>query len=168
MLKRLPEIFLGALLAVAIFAFGFVAASVLPSRDQQETQQSKSDAAKKTEQVIKSESADDRIALYTLWLAILTGGLVFVSGFQGYFLLRTDKTAAKSADAARKSAEHIPRVERAYVFLFDEVRHARTPNPLGGTILEIQFAFKNHGKTPAISDADQRRRTRHGTQGIPD
>jgi hypothetical protein len=56
----------------------------------------------------------------------------------------------KAAAAARDAAEHIPRVERAYVFLWREVSHATRPNPLGGDIFEINFAFHNYGKTPAI------------------
>jgi hypothetical protein len=55
-----------------------------------------------------------------------------------------------TAIAAKVAAEHIPRVERAYLFLWKELKHKITPNPLGGDILEVQFAFHNHGKTPAI------------------
>jgi hypothetical protein len=54
------------------------------------------------------------------------------------------------AQSTRIAAKHIPRVERAYLFLWKELKHKITPNPLGGDILEVQFAFHNHGKTPAI------------------
>jgi len=49
--------------------------------------------------------ADERIANYTWWLALLTGALVAVSLGQGFFLLRSDKTARMAALAALKSAE---------------------------------------------------------------
>jgi hypothetical protein len=49
-------------------------------------------------------SADDRIADYTEWLAVLTGGRVIVAAIQIGFLIRTDKTARISADAAKQSA----------------------------------------------------------------
>ena len=52
----------------------------------------------------------------------------------------------------RRATEHIPRVERAYVFLAAEFQHTRRPNaiPNTGDIVEVRFALKNHGKTPAI------------------
>jgi hypothetical protein len=57
------------------------------------------------------------------------------------------------ARSTRKAAEHIPKVERAYLFLWHEVRRTITPNAGGalpGDVLRIEFAFHNHGKTPAI------------------
>jgi hypothetical protein len=46
----------------------------------------------------------DSVGLYTLVLAVFTGLLVGVSGVQGYFLLRADKTARIAANAADLSA----------------------------------------------------------------
>jgi hypothetical protein len=52
--------------------------------------------------------------------------------------------------STRIAAEHIPRVERAYLFLWKQLPNKINANPLGGDILEVQFAFRNEGKTPAI------------------
>jgi hypothetical protein len=52
-----------------------------------------------------STGATDSVGLYTLVLAVFTGLLVGVSGVQGYFLLRADKTARIAANAAALSAK---------------------------------------------------------------
>jgi ABC-type Fe3+ transport system permease subunit len=65
---RLPDIFLGALLAVAIFAMGMLFSSHRPQENQnirQSSETSKGEAAK--------VGAEERIADYTYWLAWLTG-----------------------------------------------------------------------------------------------
>ncbi len=161
---RIPEVFFGALLAVAVFAFGFLVASSLIPRDQQETDQGNNAAPKKSEKIIKSESADDRIATYTLWLAVLTGGLVVVSGIQGYFLLRADKTAKISADAAKLNAESLIDAERAHLYvvvethnLYDALYAAleywndKTVNETAiGNKPSLEFTIRNLGRSPAI------------------
>ncbi|HZR61340.1 MAG TPA: hypothetical protein VFA80_10370 [Xanthobacteraceae bacterium] len=48
---------------------------------------------------------DEQIADYTWWLAVLTGALVVVSLGQGFFLLRSDKTARMAATAALETAD---------------------------------------------------------------
>jgi hypothetical protein len=97
---RIPEIFLGVFLTVAVFAIGYVVASSVPPPSQQiETtnhQQAANEGAERT--------AEKQIAYYTKWLAWFTGALVAVSFTQGYFLLRSDKTARISANAADRSA----------------------------------------------------------------
>jgi hypothetical protein len=47
----------------------------------------------------------DSVGLYTLVLAVFTGLLVGVSGVQGYFLLRADRTARIAANAAKRQAD---------------------------------------------------------------
>jgi hypothetical protein len=90
-------------------------------------------------------TTNDAVAFYTLVLCFFTGTLAIstIGLYQG------TKDAAVSA---RIAAEHIPRVERAYLFLSIELKHKQTANaiPDTGDIVEVQFAFKNHGKTPAI------------------
>ena len=54
-----------------------------------------------TGQAVRPESADERIADYTEWLAFFTAALVVVSTVQIGFLIRADKTAKTAADAAR-------------------------------------------------------------------
>ena len=65
-------------------------------------------------------STHDAVAFYTLWLAIFTGSLVWVSTVQIRYLRRADETARRSADAAKLAAEtaheefvanHRPRIQ---------------------------------------------------------
>lgn len=53
---------------------------------------------------VSPDGSDDRIADYTLWLAIFSGLLVGVAGIQAIFLYRTNKVAAASAKAAQQAA----------------------------------------------------------------
>jgi hypothetical protein len=172
---RIPEIVLGALMATAVFAMGMVFYSSRHPPQQSEQQSSAKRPAKKADNVSDAEKADDRIARYTLWLAVLTGGLVLMAGIQGYFLLRADKTARISADAARisaeaakASAESVPNVERAYVFLRIErisfqLRRIDTPSMRSpASSLSARFNFVNHGKTPAVI-----REIRAGVRRLP-
>src|SRR5437870_1414831 len=100
---RLPEIFLGMFLAVAIFSMGFLfASSVFPPNAKPETA-----AQKHSQQETSKASTDERIADYTWWLAVLNGLLVFTAFGQGFFIARSDKTARVSADAATQSAEYL-------------------------------------------------------------
>lgn len=61
-------------------------------------------------------TSEDRIADYTWWLSAFTLALVVVSAVQIGFLIRADKTARLSADAAKASADALPKTERAFVF----------------------------------------------------
>ena len=119
------------------------------------------------------EKADDKIARYTEWLAILTGGLVLVSAVQIWFLIQADRTAQKTAGAALKAAEatessvEVARsalrdTERPFVYLKTvEVLVEKGPSTAGmGTAIEFEearpvigFTFTplwgNSGRTPA-------------------
>jgi hypothetical protein len=53
----------------------------------------------------------DSVGLYTLVLAVFTGLLVVVSAGQGYFLIRSDKTARIAAEAASRSARAAINIE---------------------------------------------------------
>jgi hypothetical protein len=159
---RVPEIFLGVFLSVAIFAMGMTFSSVIFSPNQSTEHESQSEHPKdKAPKIGNAESADDRIAKYTLWLAILTGGLVIVSVFQGYFLIRADRTARIAANAAAEGAEAQIALEGARLTClptsssyWNEIgRWAdRWPNspdmPLRRTFA-VLFVLKNYGKTPA-------------------
>src|ERR1700724_2934517 len=57
------------------------------------------------------------------------------------------KATKVSADAAKKSVEHIPNVERVYVFFASATSDA-IPDPHG--FIKIKYSFKNSGRTPAI------------------
>jgi hypothetical protein len=131
---RFPELMLGALLTAAVFSVGMVFSS-LPQNNTAHA-------------IDHPATPDDRIANYTLWLAILTGGLVLVSAGQGYFLLRADRTARMTAEAAQAQTRNFTKLERPYIYIF------------GAKGLECDFDQEepydflkywvaNYGKTPA-------------------
>jgi hypothetical protein len=101
---RLPELFLGCFLTVAVFCTGLTFSTTF--------QPNGNGSSEKSSVAAHADAADDRIARYTLWLAILTGGLVLVSSFQFYFLNRAEKTSQSLAKLAREefTATHRPRV----------------------------------------------------------
>lgn len=66
---RIPELFLGIILAVAVFESGFVFASLT------QTQTTTTSAAQEPSSELATPGADDRIADYTLWLMVFTGAL---------------------------------------------------------------------------------------------
>ena len=97
---RVPEIALGALLSVAVFALGVLFSTQPPIYDAQRDK-----AGKYADNEAAKIAIDERLARYTWWLAVLTGGLVVVAVGQGYFLLRADRTARIAANAANLSAK---------------------------------------------------------------
>jgi len=159
---RIPEVFLGVFLAVAVFAMGVsFSFSLFPPNQPTERENRSNHPKEKAPKIDGAEAADDRIAKYTLWLAILTGGLVAVSAFQGYFLIRADGTARTAANAAAQSAEAQIAVDGARLTClptsssyWNEIGSLadRWPNspdmPLRRTFA-VLFVLKNYGKTPA-------------------
>lgn len=127
--RQIPDIFLGALLAVAVFLIGFVFGSLPHSGSSTEPESAAKSGNTGTQHPEQKNWWNDPVADFTL-------GLVLVGAFQvGLFYvqlqligksLRDAKIAAEaakeSADAAKISADHIPRVERAYLFLGLDVK----------------------------------------------
>jgi hypothetical protein len=147
---RIPEIVLGALLTVAVFAMGYVVGSWVPPPSQQiekaDHLQTANEGAERT--------AEKQIAYYTKWLAWFTGALVAVSGIQGYFLLRADKTARIAANAAQKSATAAVNVDLPILVL----RQIDLRTPTGAVLnvreqllsdCEPKFSFINVGRSVA-------------------
>jgi hypothetical protein len=56
--------------------------------------------------------------------------------------------ADKAANAANESAETLPRLERAYLFLHEVQSDLNWPPKISPSV--VTLIFKNHGKTPAI------------------
>jgi hypothetical protein len=74
-------------------------------------------------------------------LTFFTYCLIIVGAFQARYLYHT-------VIATRMAAEHIPRVERAYIFL--QVGQLRTVEDSPGNIIgEVMVGVTNEGKTPA-------------------
>jgi hypothetical protein len=98
-------------------------------------------------------TTSDPLDLYTFLLAVFTAALVGVSTFQIYFLNRADKTARTAADAAKKSADSLRNIERAYVFIdYELLRERNEALKVDGIspYKQIELVFKNLGRTPAI------------------
>lgn len=92
------------------------------------------------------------------WLVRITGILAFIAAAEaGVLIWQTSelrnsiKVAQKAANAAQKSAEALPLIERAYVFVTIPY-HVIIPVKEDPELLEckVTVAFFNHGKTPAI------------------
>jgi hypothetical protein len=145
----------GRWVLAVVFVFGMFALSQFAPRPVHPQEQANyySDHQTYNEPVTVIETSDDKIARYTLWLAILTGALAAVSIYQGVMLNRADQTArisanaAKvSADAVKSTADALPKVERAYLFPFSDIeRDIRFT-----TDSTIIFKFANLGKTAAV------------------
>jgi hypothetical protein len=82
---------------------------------------------------------DDPITRYTFWLMIFTGLLVVCNVLLWLY-------TKKAADAAKKSADALSTVERAYVF----IKHISNPKIIVDDRREINITVANIGKTPAI------------------
>jgi hypothetical protein len=134
---RLPELVIGCLLTVAIFSVG---SALSGSR----TTDSKATAD-------HEEKADDKVARYTLYLAVLTGGLVVVSAWQGIFLLRADRTARMSAEAAQAQAINFTKLERPYIYIFD-AKGLLLDDEREDPYHYLTYTVANYGKTPATID----------------
>lgn len=81
---------------------------------------------------------DDPITRYTFWLMVFTGCLAVCNIALWIY-------TKKSADAAKKSADALPTIERAYIFV-----DACTPEHVEANMFEVAVSFSNFGKTPAI------------------
>lgn len=136
-------VLLAAAIASAVFAkWG----SFVQPQHQQTVNQGDRGAEPHATEPAVPESAEDRIADYTWWLGTFTCALVLVSTVQIGFLIRADKTARISANAAKTSADAAVGVElpmfinTAVTITRDRVGHFLT--------------FENKGRTPAIITAD--------------
>jgi hypothetical protein len=86
------------LLAIAVFMFAvfwtLALSGGLPRSGQHEPQQTQEGSQNKA---AEPRNGDDRLADYTFWLTGFTGLLAFVSGIQGWLLIRADRAATKAA-----------------------------------------------------------------------
>jgi hypothetical protein len=163
--KSIKVIVWVALAAALVIAFGFELDDAARYKADHEAQYNKRTPDKNTNDIVEAEKADDRIARYTRWLALLTGGLVISNAIQFIFLYRADKTARVSADAAKLNAEAVIGAERAHLFVIvveNNVHVAmRGVRLYGGDQsaamhdsriprVTLDFVIKNTGRTAAV------------------
>lgn len=92
-----------------------------------------------------SESADDRVADYTEILAWFTGVLAVVSVFQAYFIIRADRTSARTTSNAELA---MITSQRAYLFAEGFKALAETPAGQVGNHWRFRPWWRNSGDTP--------------------
>jgi hypothetical protein len=146
---RVPEIFLGVFLTIAIFSIGFTFG--LPVRPKPSG----------SEPIQSLWIPTDSVGLYTMVLAGFTFLLVVVSGAQGYFILRADKTARAAADAAKQSADAAKRSADVAVavelpiILFTTIKLVKieSDEPVSSGVPPsttfLNMSYKNSGRTAA-------------------
>jgi hypothetical protein len=147
MLDRIPKaVWFAAGLGILIGFSGLVGwSSAQPPHHQ-----TIKSAAHTTENKTSQDIAAEIIAYYTKVLAWFTAVLAFASIGQGVMLLRADKITRRAADAAKESADHIPRVERAYLHgggaPMGEIGWIE--NSVAKLFPTFRLDINNHGKTP--------------------
>ncbi len=91
----------------------YVSQTLMPGVNKKDTASSYSATQNGEKENNKSQTGainDDPITRYTFWLVIFTGLLVACNVALGFFTM-------KSANAAKKAADALPTIERAYVFV---------------------------------------------------
>jgi hypothetical protein len=149
MLDRIPKaVWFAAGLGILIGFSGLVGwSSAQPPHHQ-----TVKNAAHATENKTTQDISAEIVAYYTKVLAWFTAILAFASMGQGLMLLRADKVTRRAADAAKEAAEHIPKVERAYlsgggIGSFRSVTGGGSTPRVGlGPFFALQV--NNFGKTP--------------------
>jgi|SRR5579872_5760571 len=116
--------------------------------------------------ILPKGSADERIADYTLALAVFTAFLVLISGIQIAYLIRAEGIAAKTAQAAKNAADAATASANAAVeanqlsreaFVIGQRPWVKVDIEVGGPFFynvnganfTIRFRLKNIGKSPA-------------------
>jgi hypothetical protein len=103
------------------------------------------------------QSHDTINAISAAAVAVFTVVLVFVTGRQARLTKISADAALISAKAARDSADALPKLERAYIFIDIDPRFAQgieaTIPSATTTSPTIKFQRINHGKTPAVIKA---------------
>lgn len=112
------------------------------------------DAEHQGQKTLWDRTTDDPVAFFTFVLAVFTGSLVIVTGTQIGFLIRADKTARTSADAAKAAAVASRRQAKTSAMQMASafpprinVRHMERGNTPGW--VDIVYTITNDGHSPA-------------------
>jgi hypothetical protein len=121
-----------------------VVVKILPTQENEE--KAKADA--------KEHDEKRKLDRDTLWLSAATVTIIFfqllIFAAQAYFLGGTLRATADAAKAAIEAAKHIPRVERAYLFVGPSKPRLMWKLNEDYQIIQVGLTFENQGKTPAI------------------
>lgn len=136
---RVPELFLGALLSVAIFSLGMIfSPSLPPAKQGYGTDDKKADSPSKTESKhdgFWDKAADDPVAYFTLWLV----------GFTGVLAISTIGLWVVTGRGIGIQARDTRILQRAYIAVEPRGIRLRIDN---GSIMG-HVAIKNAGNLPA-------------------
>lgn len=156
---RFPDILIGALLAVAIFAMGALTSSqygefanyIRKQGTEQRAEQVKNDNAERG--FLEWLLTDQPSGVFGAIMAFIAGGQLWLFIVQLKLIRKSLDQAAAAANAAgiaaaaaKESADHIPRVERAYVFAGPSNINYQVP----AFICTFDILADNCGKTPGI------------------
>jgi hypothetical protein len=146
-------------LGIAVFSLFALIISFPLSKDVREQRQASEKHASKNEKGYWHElwrkTTDDPIAFFTFWLVVLTAVLSVAAVVQFFFLLRADKTARISAEAAKKSAnvarDTLIVNNRPWMAVSISIGSDLTYDQQGDARVVIVFMLKNVGNSPAAN-----------------
>ena len=153
-----PELFLGVLLAVAIFAMG---AAFWSSQARPSEQNSRAKTETSVDQQKQKESWADPLPVITLLLVIVGTAQLVLFYRQLNLIRRSLAPAEQAAKAASSNAKALISAERArfhvviHTHNLDKFIMAATFYPNSGGMptsgdVEIYYYFKNYGKAPGL------------------
>jgi hypothetical protein len=152
---RFPELLLGILLSVAIFAMGMMFGSSQQQADRPNTHSA--EASNKPNPFTIGWVVDDGTVFFTAILALVAIAQGTLFYWQLTLIKGSLKPAEDAAKAAKLSADSVISAERAYVFIeirmetvADIIKYMQALNSVAPRPILIQYLFTNHGKTPAI------------------
>jgi hypothetical protein len=146
---RVPELFLGVLLAVAVFIMGMMFSRAqqpvfLIGQSEQSVKLSQPAGEFNRSGSLTDWFTKDASGFFTFVLAIVGASQAVLFLFQLDLFRKSLAPAEAAAKAAQAAAEHIPAVERAYIFL--EVGPIGIHRDGGKSYLEL--VLRNFGQTP--------------------
>jgi hypothetical protein len=160
---RIPEIFLGCFLTVAIFATGMIFArqeqSASPTQSSKNEESSESNKVRNpdTELTDSIWLPKDAAGFFTFGLVVVGIAQALLFFFQLRYMRIGMRDATVTANAAKTSADSLAASERARFYIVIEhhnltevIKNVERRGPKTGERFSIRYRFQNYGKTPGI------------------
>jgi|SRR5581483_1355943 len=153
---RVPEIFLGAMLVVCVFAMGMLFSSQPSNEPKREQSPNKAEAHSAEYPFVRfwNWTSHDPVAFYTFVLAIFTGVLGATAIVQIRYLRKADETARLAADAANLSAKAAIAIELPIIRVEPQMIGFGAARHEDNSVTEYAFVssltFSNLGRTKAF------------------